>query len=276
MAIGVQQTSKFHIGEAEIRIGPLSSANKLKQSDSVGLIQGATVSFTQETVDLEGGLPKRLVDTAIVKQVATINAQVFEYSRKNIRVMLGEGIEASPPAALAGTMQVGATATSSGTTTLQTSIPFASVAVGELYVLYNVGSPEKVSVVRVSAVANDTFGNADITIDNTKTPLLFDVALNDPIFRANQVGVGKSNATSYFALDVIGMEHSTGNPVGFKFWKAAVASGLEYGFQADNFAVTQLSFKVLAPAAIEYGTGQPLVHLADIVPSHPYGMYWSG
>ena len=77
-------------------------------------------------------------------------------------------------------------------------------------------------------------------------------------------------------MDVIGLEHATGRPVGFKFWKCAVSGGMEYSFNNDNYAVTPLTFKILQPAADEWGAGQPLEHLADIIPARPYGMQWTG
>ena len=72
--LGSPQTTKFSIGTAELRVGVLEKALKLVQGNSVGLIDNATVEVTQESVDLNGGFPKVLVDTAVVSQEATITA----------------------------------------------------------------------------------------------------------------------------------------------------------------------------------------------------------
>lgn len=276
MALGNQLTNKFQIGNAEVRIGTMLKANQLVQADSVGLLQSATVNFAQESVDLEGGLPKTLIDTAITKTTVTVTAQAYEYSRKNLRVMLNEGVEGTGVTEYAGTSVDVMAVSTAGTSMFDTTIPLADVTAGDLLVIYPAANPEKVSVVRVSAVAAATVAtNAKVTIDNVKTPLLFDLAVGDVIFKANQIGLGNTSSTNYFSMDVIGLEHSTGRPVGFKFWKAAVSGGMEYSFSNDNFSVTPLSFKVLKPSVAEFSTGGPLLHLSDIIPAHPYGIQFS-
>lgn len=278
-AIGSPVTTKFHIGEGEIRIGTVSNANKLTQANSMGLLQGATVAFAQETVDLEAGLPKRLVDTAVTRQTVTISAQAYEYSRKNIQVMLGEGVSATAPVEHEGVVQLTEPAGGTGTGTIQTDIAYnaGTQFIGDLWAVYDALTPGDVSIIRATAVADDGGGDLDISYDRDDTPLLFQATGGTSlIYRANQVGVGASTTTQYFTVDILGLERSTGKPVGFKFWKASIDSGLEYAFAADNFAVTPVSFKVLAPATSEYGVGEPYEHLAAVIPAHPYGIFWNG
>ena len=86
---GDAQTSRFVITAAEFRIGPLTSANKLLPTNSVGLLTSATVTFNVESVDLEGGLPRVLFDTAVTSQVGTIAAEMREYSARNVSLLLG-------------------------------------------------------------------------------------------------------------------------------------------------------------------------------------------
>lgn len=275
MALATPVSSKFHIGSPEIRIGAMTLANKLTQSHSLGLLQGANVKFTQESVDLKGGLPKTLVDTAIIETSVTVEAQAYEYSRKNIRVMINEGIESTPATEYAGLATATTAVSGSGTSVIDTDILLTDVNVGDMVVIYQPALPEKLSVVKVTAKAAVNTDKARITIDNTKTPLLFAVNIGDVVFKANQIGLGNSTATNYFAVDVVGLEHATGRPVGFRFWKAAFSGGLDYSFSNDNYAVTPISLKVLQPSAADYTTG-PLAHLAEIIPTHPFGLYFAG
>jgi hypothetical protein len=284
--LGTSLSNSFHIGNAEIRIGNLSAANKLTQLNSVGLLQSANVSFQQESVDLEGGLPKTLIDTVITKTNVTVVAQAYEYSKKNIRVMLNEGIQgATTDLPDDTTVLTAATISTSANATLEISQVFASnvLAAGDLLVVYNIDTstgskkPEEMSVIRVDSVAASTVNvtggaKTKVTYDGSKYPLLFNAVVGAVVFKANQIGVGNSSATNYFSLDVIGQDHATGHPKGFRFWKAAISGGLEYSFSNDNFAVTPMSFKILQPGLAEYDTGGALVHLKDIIPSHPYGM----
>ena len=269
MAFGIPNNSRdFFIGQAELRVGPQSMANKLTQADNVGLIDNVFVRFTPTSVDLKGGLPKVLYDTAITEFGVTIEGRAYEYSRKNLKLMVNEGVDASPPAKVSGLL----TAPSPlGDTTIDTDIPFASVTINDLFTIYPAASPEKVSMVKATAIAN-TGGNATITIDNTKTPLLFAYATGDAIYRNNSIPIGKSVITNYFAVEVWGINHANGKPIAYKCWKAAISTGLEWGFTSDNFASTPLTFKVLQPGVEEYGIGGDLLHLDGIIPNHPYGM----
>jgi hypothetical protein len=277
MALGTPvSTNRFQIGNAEVRIGPQSLANKLNQAHSVGLLESCTVKFEQQAVELKAGIPKTLIDQKITETVITVEARAYEYSRKNILVMTNGGVSTTEPAERRGVIMAAAVTSAS---TFQTDIPSANLAVGDLLVVYSPSSPEKVSVVQVSNVAVGGSGNtagSTITIVPGKTPLLFDIAVNDIVYRANQIGLGASTATNYFSLDVLGTENASGKPIGFKFWKAAVSGGLDYSFSNDNYAVTPLTFKVLQPAAAEWASGAAMEHLSNIIPTHPLGMQFQG
>lgn len=434
MALGQANSNKFHIGNAEIRFGTLTNAMRLTSSSALGLLQSATVNFQQDTVDLEGGLPKQLIDTAITKTNVTITAQAYEYTRRNIRVMLNEGAEdigsvnefsgqitvsdtitdnntatldnvdiykyftssnlnrmngntvpvlpaGSSIDIIAGTLGApDGTATTSSIGLLPLNVSYSSVEVGDIIIVYKAGQPDQVSSLRIkgkiqlnstthsttnlttttNAISNapssttasalraliasaesnlttliDAFTTARFTsanytdafalkltekaaakaasdsspsdkdlatkyanafvvaakaaiamatndgltivsIDLAKTPATFDIYPGDYFYKANQVGLGTQSKTNYFSASVLSMEHSTGKPIGFHFWKVAVGGGLEYGFSNDNFAVTPITFKVLAPTADDYAMGGSLYRLRDIIPTNPYGMYFAG
>ena len=136
--------------------------------------------------------------------------------------------------------------------------------------MYPAGQPEKVSIVLVASVATDT-----VTLD-AGTPTLHDYAVGDLIFISHQLPIGDVAQTNYFAVMLVNRENATGRPVGWSFWKGAIASGLEVANNADDFASTELTLKLLEPAAAEFGVGGDLNHLANIIPTHPVGLYSAG
>lgn len=269
--LGAPQTTKFQIGTAEVRIGPLTSAMKLTQAHSVGLIDNVTVEISQDSVDLEGGFPRSPVDTAIVRRNGTITATLREYSRRNIQVMMGEGVDGATPTDEATLIVSNVT---TGATSFTVSGGDGSLfQTGELWVIYPEGDPASISVVRVLSVATDT-----VTLDSD-TPVLHDYdGTADTIhaYKAQQVGIGSVQTTNYFAAEVLQVERKTGRPVGFQLWKCTIASGMTLGSNAEDFASNELSIKVLDPAAAEYGAGGDLLHLADIIPTHPQGFMFYG
>lgn len=269
--LGAPQTTKFQIGTAEVRIGPMASAMRLTQAHSVGLIDNVTVEIAQDSVDLEGGFPRSPVDTAIVRRNGTITATLREYSRKNIKLMMGEGVAGADPSD-AKTLIV--TNLASAGSSFDVSGGDGTLFItGELWVIYPEGRPEEITVVRVLSVATDT-----ITLD-ADTPALHNydgTSETINIYKAQEVGIGAIQTTNYFACQVLQVERKTGRPVGFEIWKATIASGMTLGSNAEDFASNELQLKLLDPAAIEYGAGGDLLHLADIIPTHPQGLMFYG
>jgi hypothetical protein len=271
--LGSPRTTKFSIGTAELRIGPLASAMKLTQVNSVGLIDNATVEVSQESVDLLGGFPKVLVDTAVVSQESSIVATLREYSRRNLQVMLGEGVVdlASEPADVATTVDTIAVAAA-------VLVPVADESDftdGDIVVIYG-ASDSTLAEVQILRVA-DSGTVGELTMD-ADTPLLFDVAVGDVVYKANQVAIGAILETNYFACQLLQLERATGRPIGFDFWKGSIGGGMTFATNAEDFASTELNIKLLQPASTEYvdgGTGA-LEHLALVIPDHPTGMYFGG
>lgn len=262
MALGSPITNKFQIGTAELRVGPMTSAMKLLQSHSVGLVDSVTVTIGQESVDLEGGFPKQLMDSAIVRQTAEVSAVLREYSRRNLKVAIGDGV-ATAVADVATAM--GGSAAAAATSVTVTTGTGSSLTAGDLLVSYKLNAPENVQILRVQGISTDT-----VTLDSD-TPLLFDVVNGDPIYVAKQVAIGAVAKTNYMAAMVVQKENSTGRPMVWSFWKASISGNLEYATNASDFASTTTTLKCLQPSAAEYGVGQPLAHLTDIIPTHPIG-----
>jgi hypothetical protein len=269
--LGAPQTTKFQIGTAEVRIGSMASAMRLTQAHSVGLIDNVTVEIAQDSVDLEGGFPRSPVDTAIVRRNGTVTATLREYSRKNIKLMMGEGVAGAEP--------------SDEKTLIVTNLAAAGASfdvsggdgtmfvTGDLWVIYPDGRPEEITVVRILSVATDT-----VTLD-ADTPALhtYDgTSETINIYKAQEVGIGAIQTTNYFACQVLQVERKTGRPVGFEIWKATIASGMTLGSNAEDFASNELQIKLLDPAASEYDTGGDLEHLDDIIPTHPQGLMFYG
>lgn len=269
--LGAPRTTKFQIGTAEVRVGPLNMANKLTQAHSIGLIDNCTIEISQDSVDLEGGFPRAPVDTAIIRRSGTASATMREYSRRNIKLMMGEGVEGAEPSDVASLVVSNA---ASGATSIDvTPATGANFTAGDLVVIYPEGDPAAVSVCEVDSVATDT-----LTLD-TNTPTLHDydgTANTINIYVAQQVGIGAVQTTNYFSAQVLQVERKTGRPVGFNLWKCTIASGMTLGSNAEDFASNDLQIKMLDPAAAEYAAGQPLEHIAALIPSHPQGLMFYG
>ena len=263
MALGSPVTNKFSIGTAELRIGQLTEANQLLPIHSVGLIDSASLNVEQEAAELEGGFPRVLVDTAIIRQSASISATLREYSRKNILTMLGEGAGTS-------TTDVATTVTVGTSATVFTVDDATGIVEGDILTVYPAGLPESVRVARVAGVAGSV-----VTLD-AGTPLDAAPSVGDIVFKSQPVAVGNVTQTNYFSVMLIQKENSTGRPSVWSFWKGAIASGLSMETSAEDFGSTDIEIKLLQPAFSEYGAGGELLHLANLIPAHPVGLFAGG
>jgi len=90
--IGAAKSRKFAIGTSELRIGPLSKAGKLTQDYTVGLVDSVELVVEQTVVDLKGGFPQTNMDSAVTDQSAQITAACREFSRRNLGIMLNQGL----------------------------------------------------------------------------------------------------------------------------------------------------------------------------------------
>jgi len=313
LPLGSAKSGNFQIGNAELRFGPLTSAGALTQDNSVGLTESTSVKVDQQRQELKAGLPKQLVDSVITETTVNVTANAYEYTRKNIKVMLNEGTDATTPATIV------AKGVGTGTLTSLSLVMYATTAVttgtgattgfginqGDLYGVYPTaaGKQADFSVVKVGTLAwatatvissPTTAQKADAAMQgvpttgslysttvtvtlNAATPLLTTFTAGDAItaYTMNQVGIGNSAQTQYVTLDVISLNHKTGLPQGFRFWKASVSGGLDYSFSNDNFAVTPLSFSILQPSAEDWA-GALAGPAAAMSASAPLGFYWSG
>lgn len=268
-SLGEPQTRKFSIGTAELRIGPLSLAMQLGPQHSIGLVDSVTVEVAQESVDLMGGFPQETIDTAIINQTSTITAVLREYSRRNIRVMLAEGVEDTPPSDVSS-LVVSDSAAGADTVTVTTG-DGADFEPGDIVVIYPQGRPDLVTVDRVASIATDV-----LTLDNGLVAAVDGTAGAVHIFKSHAVAIGNIQQVNYFACQVIQQERSTGRPVGFHFWKASIATGMTIASNATDFASNDFQLKMLRPSAQEYAAGGPLAHIAAVIAGHPSGLYYAG
>lgn len=262
--LGSARTRQWNLGVAEVRVTPLSASGKALQSHSVGLIDNAVVEVAQESVRLEGGFPRKLVDTAIAAQTANVRCTLREYSRRNLQILLGQGVSAGAVTDVATTM----TGTAAAGATVLNVASATGINAGDTLVVFPRGKPEQLSIVVVASIAA-----LAVTL-KTDTPLLVALdAANGPIdvFNAQPIAIGAVTETRYFGVQLIQRNPVNGRPRVFDFWKGSISSGMTFETSSQDYGSTELALEILEPAVDEYAVGGALAHLADIIPNYPAG-----
>ena len=274
--LGSAITPKFDIGTAEMRLGPLTKANLLQQSDSIGLIDDATYTVNQTNVDLLGGFPKTVVDTAVTEQTATINATMREYSRRNLRILLGDGLAGTAPTEVRSTLDTAADLAAGANVVNVDTGDGALFAADDVVIIYPEGRPQDVSVLQVLSVAVDALTMKANHVTAVDYNALTESGTVFNIYVAHQVAIGNITRTNYFSVMLIQQENSTGQPKIVSFWKGSIGGSMEVATGSDDFASSAMEIKLLQPTVTDSAAGGELVDMVDLINLHPTGMFLNG
>jgi len=274
--LGSAITPKFDIGTAEMRLGQLTQANLLTQSESIGLIDDATYTINQTSVDLMGGFPKTVVDTAVTEQTATINATMREYSRRNLRIMLGDGLEGTTPSQVLSTLDTAADLAAGANVVNVNTGDGALFTPDDVVIIYPEGRPQDVSVLQILSVGTDALTMKTGHVTAVDYNALTETGTVFHIYVAYQIPIGNITKTNYFSVMLIQQENSSGQPKVVSFWKGAIGGSMEVATGADDFASSAMEIKLLQPVVGDYATGAPLENMADLINLHPTGMLLNG
>jgi len=275
MALGSAKTKIFQVGTSELRVGTLSEANKMTAANSVGLVETVTTKNTLTTVKLEGGFPKTVVATEVASYVSTVEAVAYEYSRRNLMLMTGQGIAAaSATFSTTATAALVAPTVLTGTSVLTVTGAATNFAIGDEIVVHKYHDTSTVQVLTVSAVAaGAAAGTVNLTFDNTKTPPIWNIAVGDIVFKALPVGLGITPCNRDITLEVIGqVAANCGTPIIQKYWKVNYTGDMTISSSADKFAPVNMSFEVLMPTADDVSATGALYGVRDLVAKYPLGM----
>lgn len=263
-SLGAAKTGKFAIGTAELRVGPLSLAGKLNRKHGVGLIDSATLNVEQTSVDLKGGFPQVIMDTQVVDQSAQITATLREFSRRNLGILLGQGLIYADSndgmddakTTLSGALSIGAT--SIGLTAA------AGFAAGDWVSVYNATDAAESIIVKLGGTTGAIAEGFEPSIA---------MASGSVVSRLAPIAVGNVSQVQYFSAQLVTIDRQSGRPKISNFWKLAIGSGMSLANNATDFASTEMVLKVLQPSLADYEQiGSPLYHLRNVIGAYPMGM----
>lgn len=263
-SLGAAKTGKFAIGTAELRVGPLTMAGKLNRKHGVGLIDSATLNVEQTSVDLKGGFPQVIMDTQVTDQSAQITATLREFSRRNLGVMLGQGLiyddsdDGMNDAKTTLSSQLAANATSIALTAA------TGFSAGDWISVYNGNDAAESIITKLGGTTSAIAAGFEPTIT---------MASGSVVSRLAPISVGNVSQVQYFSVQMITIDRQSGRPKIANFWKAAIGSGMSLANNATDFATTEMVLKILQPSLADYDqVGSPLYHLRTIIGAYPMGM----
>ncbi len=177
-SLGNAVTNHFLIGTFELRIGPLSQAGRLSSAQSVGLAEAFNLNSQINTTTLSASYPRRVVDSAVTSSLSSFGVTLREYSARNLRMLMGEGVsEYSDAGGFTATAAVGSTVFVGSE-----KIAFPSLG-SDSYASIPLGFDLDKESSEDTAISISTTGKAFILASNTDSG----VRLTSPDFSVNKV-----------------------------------------------------------------------------------------
>ncbi len=274
--LGSAASNEFSIGTAEVRVGPLTEANRLAQSRSVGLVDNVKIAFQTASVDLKGGFPQQIVDTAVTEQTGSVSITAREFSRRNLDIMLGNAVSTTAVVDVATKLVNTDNVAAAAVTFTVTTGTGADFDVDDVIVIYPEGRPEDVTVSQIASIATDTItlktGMGTVVAYNALT----ESTLDFHVFKAQGVAAGNVTRTNYFSMMLLQQKPSSGRPIIWSIWKAANSGSMEQATSATDYASLTMEMKILQPTLSDTGVSGGLHNVAGLIAMFPSAARMAG
>ena len=265
--IGAPKTNKYVFGAAEVRVGAIGQANKLKHEDSLGVMSDVTLSYTREFTELRGGPGNAVLSRGATGTDAKITATLSEYTHRNLMLMVGNGLPAVSKSHSTTANAVAAVGDTSITIAAD-GTGVNAIAANDILSIHSVANPQDIQIVQVDSIA----GTA-VTL-KANTPIMYDVAVLDVVTIQNAVGGGANCGEKYLTVQVVAESSNGGAPTVLNGWYGSVTSGLEFSQNNQNFSETPLEISLYPVPSNLTSAGAAMEHVVDLVSAAPtFQMY---
>lgn len=233
---GEALTGKFMLGTATLMIGAQEDLFNLGVAQSLGLMKNVALSTTPGFTELTQGVKNNLVASIQTSNDMTVDAEMYEYTAKNLTYAVSLDGSAVVPAATTTTLATALTTSgnpaSTGTAVVLTSA--TGFAVGD-YIFMHVNGSDQIFARQITAL---TGTNATI---NAGLPV--GMAQGAKISKVNMVPLGSTKDNPYLSAKIVG-QLADGSWVTILLPKVRVTSGISMGFRTENFDNIPLQLKV--------------------------------
>lgn len=233
--LGEAQTNKFLFGAPELRVGPLSEAGVLTQAHSLGVIEDAGLTYTREFTEKRGGPGNPVLARGISSSDAMITGSISELTRRNLSLLVGDGIASDADRDLLTTITAVAAIGDTTISVAAVSQGATNLATGDILNIYPVGRPEHIQSVTITSIAALV-----ITIDQ---PLIYALVALDMVSLAVATGIGAVCGESYITVQLVSTLTS-GTPFLVHGWYGSITSGLELSTNNSSFSTSSLEISL--------------------------------
>ena len=225
---GLALTNKFMLGTATLMIGAMADLHSLGVAQSLGLVKNVGLKTTPGFVDLTQGVKNNVVTSVQNKNDMTVDAEMFEYSAKNLTYGVSLDGSAVVPA-VNSTTTTGLLTAAGGPPIVTPAVIPVTAATGMTagkYLAIHIDNSEQIFIRKIVSVAA-----LNITV-NQGLPV--DVPSGAQVEVVNMVPLGSTKDNPYLAAKIVG-QLADNSWVTILIGKCRVTSGISMAFKTDNF-----------------------------------------
>lgn len=224
---GEALTSKFMLGTATLMLGPVADLFDLNVAEhSVGLAKNVTMKSTPGFIELTQGVKNNTVYSVMNSNKVMVNAEVYEYTSKNIAYSLGLDGSALVPTTISTTVDT-AMALVSGATDEAILVDATTGWAVNDWMMIQVGNEDQVFLRKVVSIQADTSLTTDAGL-----PVALPVGTT--VKKSNIVGVGSKADQPYLAAKIVGTI-ADGSEIAILIPKVRITSGASLAFKTDAY-----------------------------------------
>ncbi len=220
-------TNKFMLGTASIMIGAQADLFALGVAQSIGLAKNVSLKTTPGFTELTQGVKNSLVASVQTKNDMMVDAEMFEYTAKNLTYAVSlDGSEVVPSTVFTTTTaSVAAAAVPLSGTVVIPVVSATGITPGK-YIAIRVGLNDQIFVRKVESVAS-----LNVTV-NLGVPVT--IANGARIEVVNMVPLGSTQDNPYLSAKIVG-QLADNSWITILLPKVRVTSGLSMAFKTDNY-----------------------------------------
>lgn len=229
-------TGKFMLGTATVMIGAQEDLLTLGVAQSLGLMKNVALATTPGFTELTQGVKNNLVASIQTSNDMTVDAEMYEYTAKNLTYAVSlDGSEVVPAATTTTVATALTTSGSPATTGVTLAVTSATGLTAGKFISIHVNGADQIFVRKIVSVAsNDLTLNAGLPVG---------VPLGAKVSLVTMVPLGSTKDNPYLSAKIVG-QLADNSWVTIYLPKVRVTSGISLGFRTENFDNIPLQLKV--------------------------------
>ena len=225
---GLAITDKFMLSSATLMIGAQVDLHELSVAQSLGLVKNVSLKTSPGFVELTQGPKNNIVTSVQNKNDMMVDAEIFEYSARNMTYAVSLDGAALVPA-VNSTITTAIMTAAGGPPLITPAVIPVTSAIGMVvggYVAVHANSQDQIFIRKIISITG-----LNVTV-NKGMPV--NIPVGAKVAVVNMVPLGSTKDNPYLSAKIVG-QFADNSWVAIMIGKCRITSGISLAFKTDNF-----------------------------------------